>query len=308
MFAGAGLRISIDPDDVRDASCALDGADAELRDIVASIHRSHANRPPALSLSTGALSSQLSSVERRMGALASDYQRYSAWLRREAGWWEQLDRGGWAPGDPWGPGIPILIGAGARAASLTAIMWRTWPWWPSGPLPGIPREPRLPLPPGVAETLALLVPPFGTDAQARVDAWWPASVRTRYPGLNRKHPANDCVSWAFFRRHELRLSVPESGNGADLGKLPYQPSFLVPGTMVSVGDKGTFGHVMILEKVLGSDPPSILVSEMNSSGFGSGPEMTRVLTQLPTGKWQSKVLLWVSDEHRKYGQDLRFTL
>jgi len=147
-------------------------------------------------------------------------------------------------------------------------------------------------PVGVARGIAAL---SITDANPAVD---PASGNRDAQGLTAEQWCNahhcdyrQCAGWAKWRRHQLGLSIP-SGNGQDQARsvgLVSSPAELKPGSLIS-RHHGSYGHVVVVEKVLSSNPPSFQVSEMNETGNDLGGstnfESTSVVTfHADTNSW-----------------------
>ncbi len=79
-----------------------------------------------------------------------------------------------------------------------------------------------------------------------------------------------CAAYAAFRRAQLGLSTP-TGNGDEMAQsvgLATSPKEIGPGSLISAGPTSSnpYGHVMVVDKVLGENPPRFQVSEMNAAG------------------------------------------
>jgi len=102
---------------------------------------------------------------------------------------------------------------------------------------------------------------------------------------------DNCTAWVDWRRDQLGLSKA-GGNGGEmagrLGGTTSTPASL--GAVVSYyppglgGGANPNGHVMLVEQVLSTDPPSFRVSEDN---YSNAFKDTRVWTQLSDGQWSS---------------------
>lgn len=109
----------------------------------------------------------------------------------------------------------------------------------------------------------------------------------------------ECAAYAAFRRAQLGLSLP-TGNGnseaASVG-LVSSPSQINVGSLVSVPGTADnpYGHVMVVEQVLGNNPPQFRVSEMNAAGLSVNGAVINSdnfrtdsvlnLSQGPQGSW-----------------------
>jgi surface antigen len=105
--------------------------------------------------------------------------------------------------------------------------------------------------------------------------------------------AYNCTSWAAFRRSQLDPSIPApTGAGwqmaSRVGEVPPSQAHL--GSLVSLPPTPTNadGHVMVVEKVIGTDPPRFIVSHMNYDYVGGekgGSISTDSTLTYTDGKW-----------------------
>jgi surface antigen/uncharacterized protein YukE len=98
---------------------------------------------------------------------------------------------------------------------------------------------------------------------------------------------DNCTAWVDWRREQLGLPTA-SGDGGQVasnlgGSTSTSPSL---GAVVSYypSDSPNFGHVMIVEQVLGTNPSSLRVSEDN---YANAYHDTRIWTQQADGTWQA---------------------
>jgi len=98
---------------------------------------------------------------------------------------------------------------------------------------------------------------------------------------------NNCTAWVDWRREQLGLATA-SGNGGQMATNLHGTQTTIPilGAVVSYypSDSRDFGHVMIVEQVLGTNRQSFRVSEDN---YANAYHDTRVWTQQPDGTWQA---------------------
>jgi surface antigen/uncharacterized protein YukE len=102
--------------------------------------------------------------------------------------------------------------------------------------------------------------------------------------------ANNCTSWADFRREQMGLPVVH-GNGKEMAS----NAGLVPGGVPQVGSlvsdtAGSYGHVMVVEQVVDATPGHLkmVISEMNYNGNGAFSSNS-VLTENANGSWTKLV-------------------
>ena len=116
-------------------------------------------------------------------------------------------------------------------------------------------------------------------------------------GLGPPAQPGECVNWAIYRRAELGLPNPydpnKSNNGVNLAShlQTVDAGHERVGGLVSYARPGhdPAGHVLVIEKINSTDPPSFTVSEMNVTGdvtnqqsdFRSDSELVQV-----AGGWQ----------------------
>ena len=98
---------------------------------------------------------------------------------------------------------------------------------------------------------------------------------------------DNCTAWVDWRREQLGLATA-SGNGGQMATNLHGTQTTIPslGAVVSYypSDSLKFGHVMIVEQVLGTKPQSFRVSEDN---YANAYHDTRIWTQQPDGTWQA---------------------
>jgi surface antigen len=97
--------------------------------------------------------------------------------------------------------------------------------------------------------------------------------------------ADNCTSWAIFRRSKLGLPLPHGDGGEMAASVGIVGQDQVhPGSLISYPSADGDGHVMVVEKVVNLNPPTFVVSEMNYD-FHGAISVATIVTQLPNGSW-----------------------
>ena len=156
---------------------------------------------------------------------------------------------------------------------------------PSVPMPGTPGGEL----PGTHRTWQVVQAAYDADYVNKYHLWAGGGPS----GEN----SYQCVSWAWFRMHELGYTGPQhQANGKDVAGTLGGTTSTVPaaGAVMSYGP-GTFGHVVIAEEVtrLADGRLSIRVSEMNTGvdAYHGNPDeyrSTRSIVQNANGTWSTK--------------------
>lgn len=99
---------------------------------------------------------------------------------------------------------------------------------------------------------------------------------------------NNCTAWVEYRRTQLGLPT-NSGTGGtmagNLGGTAATPPTLGAAVSYYPSDSPQNGHVMVVEEIKSTNPPTIRVSEDN---YANAYNDSRVWTQQPDGKWLAK--------------------
>ncbi len=132
---------------------------------------------------------------------------------------------------------------------------------------------------------SVLPPQSWQEASAAYDEW----AYGRFAPGGESH--YQCTGWANFRWQQLGYEGEVRGHGGAMARnAPGSPSSVPSLHAIASAPSGAYGHVMIVEEVMGGGT-QIRVSEMN---VGSNPEVgeaheyrdTKVYTQSPDGKFR----------------------
>jgi surface antigen len=98
---------------------------------------------------------------------------------------------------------------------------------------------------------------------------------------------DNCTAWVDWRREQLHLPIA-TGTGKTiaglLGGTTTTPPSLGAAVSYTPPDSPDNGHVMVVEQIMSTDPPSFRVSEDN---YSNAYNDTRVWTQLSNGNWST---------------------
>ena len=100
-----------------------------------------------------------------------------------------------------------------------------------------------------------------------------------------------CATWAVFRREQMGLPLPTGNGNAEAASVGLiDPTQAHVGSLVSVPATADnpFGHVMVVEQVISTDPPHFVVSEMNYDFHGS-LSTDSTLVENANGTWSHTV-------------------
>ena len=147
-----------------------------------------------------------------------------------------------------------------------------------------------PTAPGGGSTTVGTLPNGGPDGYLA----WTQETRHFVPDGNGGHWEDaygnwerNCTSWVDYRRQHLDPPLSDAGGDGgqvahNLGGSSETPPSLGAAVSYYPTDSPVHGHVMVVEEIKGTNPPSIRVSEDNYAG---GFKDTRVWTQQPDGRW-----------------------
>ena len=174
-------------------------------------------------------------------------------------------------------------------------------------------------------TLALIAssPPPSAESVTSYDSPYQAWCRSK------KYPTGEwtqCTGWAEYRRHQMGLSTVKASaslTGAQMAKdaglidpsslppsSPSLPQQVQAGSLVSCPGnvENPAGHVMVVERVVKRDPPTLIVSEMNYNGENNGAFSADTTLVYKQGEWYKMIPSWHKGDFFAYSKSLQFSI